>query len=126
TSPTGTVETPLRAFLRLPIVPLSSLNAYPPNPEVQRQVALLLAARLKRKAINNADRKNYDAAQACLQEAKDHILDAPSSQLLELDLVAIEALEADLRSRQLRQFRKRGRNEAYQTSTGFDQISGFF
>lgn len=116
----------LKTTLVLPLIPAEHLGDYPYHPDVQQQAALMVAARLKRKAMALADRKEYESAQACLQEAKALVLDAPQSQWLELELVALESLEGDLRSRQLRQFRKRSHNESYQASTGFDQQSGIF
>lgn len=117
---------PLKATLALPLVPAHRLEHSPCNPEVQQQVALMLTARLKRQAMVLADRKDYDEAQAKLQDAKAIILAAPQSQWLELEVVALESLETDLRSRQFDQFRKRSHNESYQTSSGFDQQSGIF
>ena len=73
-----------------------------------------------------ADRKEYESAQTHLQDAKALVLEAPQSQWLELEVVALESLEGDLRSRQLHQFRKRSHNESYQTTSGFDQQSGIF
>ena len=116
----------LKTTLALPLRSPQQLENASPNPEVQQQVALMLTARLKRQAMALADRKDYDAAQAKLQDAKRLILDAPQSQWLELEIIALESLETALRSRQLHQFRKRSHNESYQTTSGFDQQSGIF
>lgn len=118
--------TTLKSTLSLPLMEEHALEQTPVRSEVQQQLALMLAARLKRQAMALTDRKEYEAAQAKLQEAKVMILEAPQSQWLALEVVALESLEADLRSRQLYQFRKRSHNEAYQTSSGFDQQSGIF
>lgn len=117
---------PLAISLALPLVPKEQLQQYPLQPEAQQQVALMYSARLKRKAIALADRKEYTLAHAQLREAKTLVLGVPQSEWLELEVIALESLEADLRSRQLHQFRKRSHNEAYQTSAGFDQQSGIF
>ena len=125
-APEGTTLDPIKTTLTLPLVSADHLEDYPLNPDVQQQVALMLAARLKRKAMALADRKEYELAQSHLQDAKALVLDAPQSQWLELEVIALESLEGDLRSRQLHQFRKRSHNESYQTTTGFDQQSGIF
>jgi Ca-activated chloride channel homolog len=114
----------LRVSLRLPVVNRGLLNEFPVHEEVQLQVALMLGARAKRKAIELVDRGNFEAAQAQLQSAKLLILAAPPSPLLELEILALEMLEADLRSRQLKQFRKRSHHQAHMTTSGFDQTSG--
>ncbi|MEM9213049.1 MAG: VWA domain-containing protein [Cyanobacteria bacterium P01_F01_bin.150] len=114
----------IKTTLTLPLMVAQQIERSRCNPDVEQNIALMLAARLKRQAMALADRKDYDAAQVKLQKAKAIILNTPQSQSLELEVVALEALETDLRSRQLHQFRKRSHHESYQASTGFDQQSG--
>jgi Ca-activated chloride channel family protein len=116
----------LRVSLQLPIVEQSLLNEVPISLEVQQQVALMLGARAKRKAIALVDRGNYEAAQSQIQAAKELILAAPTSSLLQLEVLALERLEANLRARQLKQFRKSSHYQAFTTTSGFDQTSEEF
>lgn len=114
----------LRIPFRLPIVNQAQLKELSADPQVQQQVALMLAARAKKEAIALADKRDYEAAQTRLQSAKALILEAPSSSVMELEVLALESLEADLRSRQIKQFRKRGHYQAHQATAGFDQTLG--
>ncbi|MBT9313490.1 vWA domain-containing protein [Leptothoe kymatousa] len=108
----------LRVPLRLPMVAPPTLQRGANNPEVQQQVALMLGARAKKKAIELVDRGNYEAAHAQLQSAQALILRAPASSTMELEIIALEKLEADLRERQ---FRQRSHPQAHPVTIGFDQ-----
>ncbi|NEQ99044.1 MAG: VWA domain-containing protein, partial [Cyanothece sp. SIO2G6] len=120
-SPSGVAQPVQKAMLQLPVVAATDYARYPINSEVQQQVALLLSARLKQEAMYAADRQDYSTAHNFLYEAKSVVRDAPTSPALELDLVALESLEADLGARQIKQFRKRSHKSAYQTQIGYDQ-----
>ncbi|MDW8203174.1 MAG: hypothetical protein RML75_18420, partial [Cyanobacteriota bacterium SKYGB_h_bin112] len=83
--------------------------------------ALMLAARLKKSAIACVDQKRYNAAQEKLASAKATILKAPTSELMEAEIIAIESLEANLRNHQLLEFRKQSHYEAHEITQGFTQ-----
>ncbi|MEB3230985.1 MAG: VWA domain-containing protein [Leptolyngbyaceae bacterium] len=120
-SPSGVPQPPQKVTLQLPVVTATDYAQYPDNPEVQQQVALLLSAQFKQEAMSAADRQDYSMAHNYLYEAKAIVRDAPPSPALDLDLVALESLEADLGARQIKQFRKRSHKSAYQTQIGYDQ-----
>ena len=118
-SPAGAEQPVQKAVLKLPLVSPEDYSSCQPDPEVQQQVALLLSARLKQEAMHAADQQDYSAAHNCLYEAKSIVRESPSSPALQLELVALESLEADLGARQIKKFRKRSHKAAYQTQIGF-------
>jgi len=114
----------LRVTLSLPIVHQSMLDEFPDSLEVKQQVALMQVARSKRKAIALVDQKNYAAAQLQLNTAKKVILALPASPFMKKELTALELLENDLRTRQVKQFRKRSHHQAHITMNAYDQTMG--
>jgi len=61
---------------------LCQLEEFPLNPEVQQQVARLMAARAKAEAVRSLDRGDFAAAGALLQAAKVHMIAAPASAVI--------------------------------------------
>ncbi|MGK7890355.1 MAG: VWA domain-containing protein [Leptolyngbyaceae cyanobacterium] len=124
-SPSGVIQPVQKATLQLPVVATADYAQYPDHPEVQQQVALLLSAQFKQKAMYAADQQDYSMAHDYLYTAKSIVREAPTSPVLELDLVALESLEADLGARQIKQFRKRSHKSAHQAQGGYDQPTTF-
>jgi Ca-activated chloride channel homolog len=86
----------VRVPLRLPVVNQSFLSEFPANPEVQQQVALMQAAREKRKGIAFVDRKDYEAAQIQLDKAKALISEAPTSSLNRVRITSVGVFRSRL------------------------------
>ncbi|MDA0673944.1 MAG: VWA domain-containing protein [Cyanobacteria bacterium] len=57
----------LSASLHLPVVSPEQMSDFPAHPEVQEQVALLMAARARQEAITFADQGDFDAASGVLR-----------------------------------------------------------
>lgn len=120
-NPQQRVPEVMRVPFRMPVASDASTRQLPRNPEVQQYTALMLAARLKKAAIACVDQKCYSAAQEKLASAKATVLKAPTSELMEAEIIAIESLEANLRNRQLLEFRKQSHYEAHEVTQGFTQ-----
>lgn len=103
-----------RTALCLPALPSAQLSKFPLNPEVQQQVARLMAARAKAEATSSLDSGNLAAANTSLQAAKAHIAAAPQSPLMAMELEALENLEVTLASGDVKGSRKRAAYQSYQ------------
>ncbi len=108
----------LRIRLQLPAVPFAQLEEFPPNPEVQQQVARLMAARAKEEAVRNLDRGDFAAAGASLQVARVQMMAAPASPMMAMELKALEDLDTDLASKDVKRARKRATYQNYQARRG--------
>ncbi len=107
-----------RVTFQLPAVPFAQLEEFPPNPEVQQQVARLMAARAKEEAVRNLDRGNFAAARASLQVARIEMMGAPVSPRMAMELTALEALDTDLAAKDVKRARKRATYQNYQARRG--------
>ncbi len=107
-----------RMTLQLPAVPFAQLEEFPPNPEVQQQVARLMAARAKEEAVRNLDRGDFAAAGASLQVARAQMMAAPASPRMAMELKALEALDTDLAAKDVKRARKRATYQNYQARRG--------
>lgn len=103
----------LRAGLELPLVSAEQFSDFPANETVQEQVALLMAARARREAIEFSDRGDYAAASASLQNARMAMACmAPSEALLEEQSI-LEDLETDYQSGRVASARKKAFSQSY-------------
>ena len=103
----------LRAGLELPLVSAEQFSDFPANEVVQEQVALLMAARARREAIQFSDRGDYAAASASLQNARMAMACmAPSEALLEEQSI-LEDLETDYQSGRVTSARKKAFSQSY-------------
>lgn len=106
----------LRAGLELPLVSAEQFSDFPANETVQEQVALLMAARAQREAIEFTDRGDYAAASASLQNARMAMACmAPSEALLEEQSI-LEDLETDYQSGRVTSARKKAFSQSYNLS----------
>jgi Ca-activated chloride channel family protein len=106
----------LRAGLELPLVSAEQFSDFPANETVQEQVALLMAARARREAIEFSDRGDYAAASASLQNARMAMACmAPSEALLEEQSI-LEDLETDYQSGRVTSARKKAFSQSYNLS----------
>lgn len=108
----------LRASLELPVVTAAQLSDFPANEVVQEQVALLMAARARREAIQLTDQGNYAAASASLQSARLALSAlAPSAVLMEEQQVLAD-LESDYTLGNVASARKKAFSQSYNLSRG--------
>jgi Ca-activated chloride channel family protein len=106
----------LRAGLELPLVSPEQFSDFPANPAVQEQVALLMAARARREAIQFSDRGDYAAASTSLGQARMAMAAmAPSEALLEEQAI-LEDLEADYQSGNVTSARKKAFSQSFNLS----------
>lgn len=109
--------------LRLPAVPQLQLSEFPFNPEVQREVAMMMAARGKKEAIQLSDRGEYENASKRLQEARETVLNAPASPLTQQEAQSLSELDSDLKQRRMQAFRKRSHYESHHYQRSHTQAS---
>jgi Ca-activated chloride channel family protein len=106
----------LRAGLELPLVGAEQFSDFPANETVQEQVALLMAARARREAIQFSDQGDYAAASASLQNARMAMACmAPSEALLEEQSI-LEDLETDYQRGRVTSARKKAFSQSYNLS----------
>ncbi|HIK44481.1 MAG TPA: VWA domain-containing protein [Leptolyngbyaceae cyanobacterium M65_K2018_010] len=106
----------LRAGLELPLVSPEQFSDFPANAGVQEQVALLMAARARREAIQFSDQGDYKAAQRSLAHARlDMACMAPSPALLEEQAI-LEDLEADYQRGAVSSARKKAFSQSFHLS----------
>jgi Ca-activated chloride channel family protein len=109
--------------LRLPAVSAAQLSEFPFNPEVQRDVALMMAARSKKEAIRFSDRGDYENASKRLNEARQGVLNAPASPLTQQEAQSLSDLDSDLKQRRMNAFRKRSHYESHHYQRSHTQAS---
>ncbi|NET60667.1 MAG: VWA domain-containing protein [Symploca sp. SIO2E6] len=104
----------LEAMLQLPVLASAELEKFPFNPEVQRQVALMMSARAKQEAVQQVDRGEYEIASQLINDTRQQLLRAPQSPLIEQEAQSLVDLDTDLKARRLQQYRKRSQYESHQ------------
>ena len=105
-----------QAALQLPVVSSRQFEQYPPNPDVQQQVALMMAARARKEAVRLVSKRDYAAASSLLQQTKQQMLsfDLPMSAP---EAAALEDLDLELKERKFASYRKRSLNQSYTRSS---------
>lgn len=109
--------------LQLSPVNDAQLEEFPFNPEVRQQVALMMAARAKKEAVELSDRGDYESSSKRLQEARNDVLNAPQSPLTQQEAQSLSDLDTDLKQRRMNAFRKRSRYESHSYRHSFRQAS---
>lgn len=107
-----------RVTLQLPVVPFAQLEEFPLNPEVQQQVARLMAARAKAEAVRNMDRGDLAAAGTSLETARFYSLAAPKSAQRAMELDDLANLDADLAAGDVKRARKQASYQNYRARRG--------
>jgi len=103
----------LRAGLELPLVSAEQFSDFPANETVQEQIALLMAARARREAIEFTDRGDYAAASASLQNARMAMACMAHSEALLEEQSILEDLETDYQSGRVTSARKKAFSQSY-------------
>ena len=111
----------VRVALELPVVLASELEEFPLNPDVQREVAVMLSARAKKEATKKVKEGEYEAAMDMLMDAKSFVLQAPNSLLMEQEAQSLEELNVDLQDRQFEKYQKRAKYEDFHTRRAWVQ-----
>lgn len=106
----------LRSGLELPLVSAEQFSDFPANEVVQEQVALLMAARARREAIEFSDRGDYAAASASLQNVRIAMACMPPSTTLLEEQSILEDLETDYQSGRVTSARKKAFSQSYNLS----------
>jgi Ca-activated chloride channel family protein len=105
----------LAATLHLPVVSAEHMSDFPAHPEVQEQVALLMAARARQEAVTCADRGDFAGASAALRRHGAQIAAAaPQSAAIAEESAALEDLSVAFETGgPSTAARKRAKSEAY-------------
>lgn len=112
----------LRATLRLPIVRTSQLPDFLPNPDVEEQIALLMAARAKAEVVRSLDRGDLEAAQQSIQAARGMMAAAPCcSEAIHQEMDRLADLEADLSRGDVARSRKKSFSQRYSRQRSMPQ-----
>ncbi len=113
----------LERMLQLPVLASTELKQLSFNPEVQRQVALMMSARAKQEAVEQVDRGEYEVASQLINDTRQQLLRAPRSPLIEQEAQSLVDLDADLKARRLQKYRKRSHYESHQYQRSMRQSS---
>lgn len=111
----------INSSLTLPWVNRQSLNEFPFNPEVQQEVAALLASRAKKEAAEQARQGRYDLAEQTIAKGMEFIEAAPASSAMAQESNALQSLSTNLKRREYEQFMKRGHFESHSRSRAWGQ-----
>ncbi len=103
----------LEHTLELAVVSPAQMSDFPANPEVQEQVALLMAARARQEAVKFADRGDVASATMALRNVVDAFSAMPASPQSAAECAALEDLATDFESGKKSMARKRARSQAY-------------
>jgi Ca-activated chloride channel homolog len=102
-----------RTTLRLPVLPSLEFDTLPSNPEVQQQVALLMAARAREEAIRQIDQGRLADATARLEVARGIVMSAPMSPAMLSEVEALKDLESDLTAGDAVSSRKKAKFQSF-------------
>jgi Ca-activated chloride channel family protein len=98
--------------LHLNVVTEQQMSDFPANPEVQEQVALLMAARARQEAINYADRGDYAGSAKVLEDLSAELSAMPASAPIADELSSLEDLSKNFTDDPM-MARKRAMSERY-------------
>ncbi|MBD2259414.1 VWA domain-containing protein [Pseudanabaena sp. FACHB-2040] len=85
----------LQVILQMPVVKAEQMSDFPAHPEVQEQVALLMAARARKEAIDRADAGDLVGASRSLRHAQSMIAAMPQSLEMCSEMDALKDLDVD-------------------------------
>lgn len=109
------------ATLRLGSVAGGKLEDFPCDEEVQRQVALLMAARARKEAMRQLNRGDRLGAQQTLAGAIFGVASAPADHEMQAEMAMLSDLEGDLLSGADERLRKKASFQSYARRHGKDQ-----
>ncbi len=113
--PNSTAVQTLNAHLLLNVVHPEQMSDFPAHPEVQEQVALLMAARARQEAIQFADRGDFAGATAALRAKRAELstLSPAAAPMLAAELASLDDLSVNFESGDRAMARKQARSQAY-------------
>ena len=100
--------------LRLEVVSAEQMSEFPANPEVQEQVALLMAARARQEAIDFGDRGDWQEAIRSLKSSSAMLENMESTAAIADELTNLNELTSSYESGDYKGSRKRAMSEKYQ------------
>ncbi|MEO0536791.1 MAG: VWA domain-containing protein [Cyanobacteria bacterium P01_A01_bin.123] len=103
----------MRTALQMPVVPVGQLGDYPADPEVQQQVAMLMAARARKEAIAKADTGDLAGASAVLIQANQCVAAAPQSSALSQESAMLRDLSQGFSAGKVSSTRKKARSQHF-------------
>ena len=104
----------LESTLQLSVVSPEQMSDFPAHPEVQEQVALLMAARARQEAVACADSGNFAGAASALRQSSAMLAAMPAaSPAIAAELTALQDLTGNFETGDKSLARKRARYEAY-------------
>jgi Ca-activated chloride channel family protein len=107
----------LMETLHLELVSPEQMSDFPANPQVQEQVALLMAARARQEAVKFSDQGDWAAARQSLRKSLSSLEVMPMSAPIADELTAMQDLVEDFEETGDRTLaRKRARSQAYNLS----------
>ena len=106
----------LSGALHLDVVNPEQMSDFPANPDVEAQVALLMAARARQEAIRFADRGDWVGAASALRESSVMLSAMPASPAIADELAAVQELTSDFETGEKSLARKRAKYQAYNLS----------
>lgn len=116
-APDAAEQQSLASELHLMVVSPEQMSDFPANPEVQGQVALLMAARARQEAVQLANTGDHLGAAVLLRQSQDHLCSMPDSMPNAPDIAdeaaALGGLAADFETGQSLMASKRARSQAY-------------
>jgi Ca-activated chloride channel homolog len=104
------------ATLRLAAVDMAGWEALSPDPRVQEQVAVQMAARAKRESSRSLEQGDRAAAEQWLQQARAALCASPQSDLVEQEGRALDEVEAQFREGDDAGFNKKAKWQHYNRS----------
>lgn len=106
----------LRVGLELPLVNANQFSDFPANAAVQEQVALLMAARARREAVQYSDRGDFEAAREVLTDARTFMACMPSSPAMMEEEMALGELADEFTLENLPSARKKAVSQSFNLS----------
>lgn len=103
----------LEVMLQIPVVSVEQLSDFPANPDVQEQLALLMAARARKEAIERADQGDYAGASESLQSARVAMFSMPMSPAMVEEVDAMADLSEGFKSGDVAGSRKKALYQRY-------------
>ncbi len=116
-APDAAAAQTLESELHLTVVNPEQMSDFPANPEVQAQVALLMAARARQEAVHLANTGDHLGAAVRLRRSQEELcsipLSAPNAPDIADEVAALGGLAADFETGQSMMASKRARSQAY-------------
>ena len=115
-APHQTVEHSMESVLHLNVVSPEQMSDFPANPDVEAQVALLMAAQARQEAVQFADKGDWASAASTLRASSAMLAAMAPSPAIANELTTVEELTSDFETGEKSLARKRAKSQAYNLS----------